>query len=306
MPKLPYALVIALLVCVIFCAGCVDHSSPPPVKVTQTTTVPTIAGIHTNSTAPMMIYYFDVGQGDSELVVAPSGKTMLIDASTGSAGKTVVADLKKLGIQKLDLVVATHPHEDHIGGMNDVFTNFPIFEFADVGYPATTLVYKSMLNSIDVKNIRYMTPSAGEVINFDPDIMVSVLSPSKLKDPDINDMSIVLRLVYRNTSFLFMGDAEKAAEDQIMIDRVVVNSDVLKVGHHGSTSSSGKTFISMVSPSYSIISVGEGNSYNHPAPATVTALTAAGSKVYRTDRDGTVTVKSDGEKIIVTSEKNVV
>jgi beta-lactamase superfamily II metal-dependent hydrolase len=253
----------------------------------------------------MMVYYFDVGQGDSELIVSPSGKTMLIDASTHEGGDTVVNDLKAIGITKIDLVVATHPHEDHIGGMNAVLTTFPVFEFADSGYPHTTLVYKNMLKTIDAKSIRYMVPNAGEVIGFDPDVTVSVLSPSKLKAPDINDMSIVLKVQYRNTSFLFMGDAEKDAEDQIMIDKANVKADVLKVGHHGSTSSSGKTFVSMVDPTYSVISVGAGNSYNHPAPVTVSTLKAVGSKVYRTDLDGTVTVKSDGEKIVVTTENNL-
>jgi len=217
---------------------------------------------------------------------------MLIDAGTTNAGSTVSNYLKNLGITTLDIVIATHPHEDHIGGMATVLNNFKVNQFIDSGYPHTTSTYENMLNSIDKKNIPFQTVKTGDIIVFDPAISISVLNPQDSFMNDINANSVVLKLTYGKTSFLFMGDAATDVEDRIA--GAALNVDILKVAHHGSSSSSGSAFLAKVTPAVSIIEVGAGNSYGYPAAATLSRLQQIGSKVYRTDLDGTIKVTSDG------------
>jgi len=250
----------------------------------------------------LTVRYLDVGQGDSILVQTPSGKTMLIDAGTIDAGPTVTSDLKGLGITTLDIVLATHPHEDHIGGMSSVLNNFTVKQFIDSGYPDTTKTYETMLNTIDQKNIPFKTVKAGDTIDLDPGISFSVLNPPSTFSDNINQNSIVLRMTYGTVPFLFMGDANSDAEKNIEAGGTDIHADILKVGHHGSSTSSSSTFLSEVQPKVSIIEVGAGNPYGHPAPATLKRLAQEGSTVYRTDLDGDITVTTDGTTYNVNSE----
>ena len=238
------------------------------------------------------VYYFDVGQADS-ILLANDDKYMLIDAGNNADGKNIVNYLKKLGVKKIDYLVATHAHEDHIGGMDDVINSFDIGTFYMPDVVTTTKTFEDLIIALEDNNVKVDTPNIGdifllggckfEVLHLDDD------------ESDLNNTSIVLRGLYGNNSFLFMGDATSEVEKEILNSNI--DSDVLKVGHHGSRYSSSVNFLKKVTPKYSIISVGEDNSYNHPHSVTFTKLEEVLSSVYRTDIDGTIFVTSDGKDI---------
>jgi beta-lactamase superfamily II metal-dependent hydrolase len=227
---------------------------------------------------------------------------MLVDSGEGDQGKVVTAYLQDQGISTLDYIVATHPHSDHIGGMNEILNNFQVEHFVDSGYPHTSKTYENMLKTIDQKNIPFQVAQAGKKIDFDPAVDIEVLNPAKKYSEDLNENSVVFKVTYGTTSFLLMGDAGLETEERIMKAGYNVDSDILKVGHHASRSGSGASFISAVSPEVSVIEVGAGNDYGHPHAETLERLQKA-SKIYRTDLDGTITVTTDGSTYTVTTEK---
>jgi beta-lactamase superfamily II metal-dependent hydrolase len=250
----------------------------------------------------MTVSFIDVGQGDSELIQSPSGKVMLIDAGPTDAGSKVVNYLRGQGINTINIVVATHPHEDHIGGMSAVLNGFAVKQFIDSGYPHTTSTYENMLNLIDNKNIPFRTVANGDTIAFDSAVSVQVLNPQATFSDDINQNAIVLKIMYGKNTFLFTGDAGEPIENSYAGN--AGHADILKVAHHGSSTSSGSSFLSKITPSVSVIEVGSGNSYGHPTSATLQRLQQAGSKVYRTDLDGTITITSDGNTYSVDTAKS--
>ena len=240
----------------------------------------------------------DVGQADSILVI-DKDKTMLIDAGTNEAGETVVNFLKDKGITKIDYLVGTHPHEDHIGGLDDVIDNFDIGTIYMPKMQTTTKTFEDVLDSITAKNLQVTTPVVGDkftLTNADCTIMAT---DTKDTEENLNLSSIVIRMTYGGNSFLFMGDAEAEVEEA----RNWQPADVLKVGHHGSKTSSTQNFIMQVMPSIAIIQVGKDNSYNLPNQETIDKLNAVGTKIYRTDESGNILVTSDGSNIQV--ETNV-
>lgn len=238
------------------------------------------------------IYYFNVGQADS-ILVENSDKYMLIDAGNNADGTNIVNYMKKMGIEKVDYLVATHAHEDHIGGIDDVINNFDIGTFYMPDVVTTTKTFEDVIAALENKSVGFSTPNIGDIFMLGG-CKFEILHISD-DDSDLNDTSVVMRGVYGENSFLFMGDASSNVEKNILYKEI--DSDVLKVGHHGSRYSSMINFLNKVSPIYSIISVGEGNSYEHPHGITLTNLNKVGSKIYRTDVDGTVFVSSDGKNI---------
>ncbi len=311
---------IATIIClslVLIAAGCTDSLKNPSEKtssqesqpIEQPTPVPTpkqSAPITQNTITPsgqnLTVHFLDVGRGDS-ILLEYDGKSILIDAGESDQGEVVSDYLKDQGISKLDYVVATHPHSDHIGGMVDVLNNFKVEHFIDSGYPHTSKTYENMLTTIDQKNIPFTTPKRGDKIDFASGINVEVLNPgTTYYSDDLNQNSIVLKVTDGKVSFLLMGDAGLEAENDIMKEGYDVDSDILKVGHHSSRTASGKTFISAVSPEVSVIEVGKGNDYGHPHAEVLERLQKV-SKVYRTDLDGTVTVSTDGSTYSVTTQK---
>lgn len=245
--------------------------------------------------APLSAHFIDVGQADSTLVRLPDGKTMLIDAGDNKTGIKAVAYLNNLGIERIDYLVATHPHADHIGGMADVINDFDIGRVYMPDVTTNTKTFESMLDAIEKKNIPVTKATAGVNIFKEDGISADIIAPNSLTYKEMNNYSAVVRLVYGNTVYLFMGDAETLSEDEITAD---VRADVLKVGHHGSDTSSGENFILRVSPRVAVISVGEGNSYGHPKDEVIDRLRGSGATVFRTDKDGTVVIGSDGKNII--------
>ena len=245
------------------------------------------------------VYFMDVGQADS-ILISYDNKNMLIDAGNNEDGMKLVKYFKDKGISSFEYVVATHAHEDHIGGMDDIIDNFDISTFFMPKQITTTKTFEDMVDALDRNEVSFVNPSIGYTFNLD-DISFEIIYVSDSETSDLNDTSIVLKLVYLNNSFLFMGDASNNVEKQI-IDKDL-KSDVLKVGHHGSNTSSSAKFIKKVHPKYAVFSVGSFNNYNHPREITLKKLEYIGSKIYRTDLDGTIHMESDGKEINVETLK---
>lgn len=242
------------------------------------------------------IYYFDVGQADSELIIN-EGQTMLIDAGNNEDGEMLVQKIKDLGITKIDHLIGTHAHEDHIGGMDDIIENFEIGEVYLPEAISTSKTYEEVLDAIAKKELSITVSEIGDEIIVGT--AVGTVKSIGNDDDDLNASSIVLRLVYGENSFLFMGDLEQNMEVKYTWEE----TDVLKVGHHGSNTSSSKDFLNQVLPKYAIIPVGEGNTYNHPGEYALERLNNLNTKIYRTDKNGTVNLVSDGVNINITTEK---
>ncbi|MEQ6856190.1 MBL fold metallo-hydrolase [Lysinibacillus capsici] len=278
--------IIVLLLCLFLLAGCTE--------AVKTEKIPVTAGHE------MQVHFIDVGQGDSILIESPSGKTMLIDGGVKGAGQQIVSYLKELGINKLDIVVATHPDADHIGGLIPVLDNMTIEQFYDSGKVHTSQTFEEMLTRIDEKNIPYHVPKIGDDIEFDKDVNVKVLNAND-QATDNNDASIVLKMTYGNVSFLLTGDAGVALEKEML--QYDVKATVLKAGHHGSNTSSSEEFIQAVKPEVTILSYGEDNKYGHPHAEIVDRLQAIGSKIYATADLGTITVSTDGVNYTVNGKE---
>lgn len=248
----------------------------------------------------VVVKFFDVGQADS-IFVQSAGVNMLIDAGTNNMGNTVVQNLKDLGITKIDYLVGTHPHEDHIGGMDDVINNFEIGTIYMPKVQTNTKTFEDVLDAISNKGLTITTPEVGyvfEVGNTKCEVMC-VGTGTTEENSNLNLSSIVIRMVYGEESFLFMGDAEEKNESS----RQWSQTTVLKVGHHGSDTSSSESFLNQVKPEISVISVGINNTYGHPKKTTLDKLNALETSIYRTDQNGTITITCDGTNCVVTTEK---
>ena len=231
----------------------------------------------------LRVYCLDVGQGDSILVVSEN-KTMLIDASTNQMGSRVVKYLNDLGISKIDYLVGTHPHEDHIGGLDDVIKNFEIGKIYMPKQQTNTKTFEDVLDAIKAKKLKVSAPSVGEkfkVGNAECEVM-SVKNGVE----NLNDCSIVIQMNCDGVKYLFTGDMESGVESSRNWNQI----DILKVGHHGSKTSSSKNFLEQTKPKVALISCGEGNDYGHQHDAAVKRLEKIGAKIYRTDKEKTIMV----------------
>ena len=247
----------------------------------------------------LVAHFIDVGQGDASFIELPNGDTMLIDAGISSSGDDIIEYIEDLGYSDIDYVVATHPHADHIGGMAEVIDAFEIGSIYMPKAVSTSKTYENLLETIQDKGLSIHTGRAGvEVLNTD-DLTILMFAPVQEEYSNLNNYSIVLKITYGDTSFLYTGDAEDSL-DEITGD---IEADVLKVGHHGSDTSTTSDFLARVNPSYAVISVGEGNSYGHPALSTIELLEGYTSNIYRTDLNGTVVISSDGVNISVETER---
>ena len=245
-----------------------------------------------SNTSNLEIYYFDVGQADS-IFINNNDYTMLIDAGNNSDGENIVKFLKEKNISDIDVVIGTHPHEDHIGGLDDVIKNFQIDKIYMPDAISTSNSFNDVLNIIEEKEYSVNIPIVDEIINLH-DMRFKIIHTGT-DEVDLNDSSIVLRLDFGSTSYLFTGDISTSVEKDLL-DKDI-NVDVLKVAHHGSDYSSSEKFIEKVNPKYAIISVGYNNKYNHPSKVILERL--KNSIVYRTDKDGTIKIDSDGKSINV-------
>lgn len=252
---------------------------------------------------PLRVHFINVGQGDSILIQTPEGNTMLIDGGPQSSAASLVSYIKNQGITKINILVATHPHEDHIGGLVSVLNSFEVGNIIDSGVSHTTQTYKNYLNAIKSNNINFVNWSLGQQFEIGEGVEFTIIGPTTTSSSDLNNSSIVIKLTYNNSSFLFAGDAQSAEEGKIISSGASLDSDVLKVGHHGSDSSSSIKFLNSVSPAIAVISCGKGNSYGHPHDIILKNLAAIGATIYRTDLTGNIVVECDGKSVTVASGK---
>lgn len=246
----------------------------------------------------LKVYITDVGQADS-ILIRDGNYNMLIDAGNNSDGEKLVKYYKELGITSFKYVFASHPHEDHIGGMDDIINNFDIENFYMPDKLSTTKTFEDMLDALERKNLKYIVPKVNDKLSLNNSNIDVIYVGSD--ESDINDSSIVLKLNYFSNSFLFTGDLGSNKEKEILNSGANIKADVLKVGHHGSSYSTASSFLDKVNPSFAAISVGKNNIYKHPASSTLEKLNKRGIKVYRTDLDGTILFESNGKDISVST-----
>lgn len=255
----------------------------------------------------VVVDMLDIGQGDAILIRTPANKNILIDA--GDRGDGVLDKLVALGVDHLDLIIATHPHADHVGSMEAVVRAFPPKVYIDSGLAHTTATYSGLMRAVEENPaIAYKTAVAGTVFNLDDGAKLEVLLPEGTKRfsgtrSDLNSNSVVTRLTHGSDCFLFIGDSEEPTE-RALIEKNVGQCDVLKVAHHGSNHSSIQAFLDVVKPTTALISVGVANRYHHPGGDTLKRLEAVHATVYRTDRDGRITALSTGKGVRFRTERN--
>ncbi|MEE1106335.1 MAG: ComEC/Rec2 family competence protein, partial [Ruminococcus sp.] len=251
-----------------------------------------------NSESKLIVHFLDVGQGDSIFIELPNGKTMLVDAGENYHGQGIIDYVQTIGYQKLDYVVATHPHEDHIGSMPYIVRNFEIGSIYMPDVTANTATFESLLKAIKAKGLRVKNGRTGVHIIKDGELTADIIAPDKPDESNLNNSSIVLLLTFGNVSYLLTGDAETKELNAIRAD---MHATVLKAGHHGSKTSTTQTLLKKISPSVTVISCGKNNDYGHPHAEVLKMLKSVNSSVYRTDRDQTVIVATDGSSLTVST-----
>ncbi|KKR70938.1 MAG: internalization-related competence protein ComEC/Rec2 protein [Candidatus Roizmanbacteria bacterium GW2011_GWB1_40_7] len=252
----------------------------------------------------LKFYMLDVGQGDAIFIETPSGNQILFD---GGQDRKILEELGKVMPfydRSIDLVILTHPHLDHAGGLLEVLKNYEVGELMDGGDNYNLAEYGELKKLMEEKKIKYEVARRGLKISLDKGISLLVLAPDKLiKSDNPHDNNVVSRLSYGRIDFLLMGDGEKGEELKLVQAGDNLESEVLKVGHHGSKTSSNPLFLEEVNPEYALISVGAKNRYGHPAQITLDNLLAAGAKILRTDIDSTIEFKTDGDSLTLVGEK---
>jgi competence protein ComEC len=260
---------------------------------------------------PLVVHFFDVGQGDAALILSPTGRSVLIDGGPPEAGEALAARVDELVEGPLDLVILTHPHLDHLGGLKRVLERVGARRFMDPGIDHPTVAYRKLLEAVGERVGEVRTPEldprkpdAPVSIGLGEGVTLTILWPRRPVEPfltrtrsDANSNSIVARLSHGSVHFLFTGDAEPDTEAHLLERGVELKATVLKVGHHGSRWASGRPFLAKVRPEVAVISVGASNEYGHPAPDTLRRLEAVGARVFRTDVDGEVRAVSDGKSL---------
>lgn len=245
----------------------------------------------------LMISYMDVGQGDAAYIKV-NGNDILIDAGPRSNSKELLEQLKAKNIDDFELVIATHPHEDHIGGMVDVFKEYEVKAFYSPKITHTTKTYENLVKAVKDEGLKTKELKGGMIIDLGEGAKFEVFTPQKSEYEELNDYSPIMKLSFGDTSYLFTGDAEKLAEEEALAKyKTSLDSDVIKFGHHGSSISSSNAFIEAVSPKYGIISCAKDNKYGHPHRETLDIIKKYNIKTFRTDTDGEIILTSDGKSI---------
>lgn len=253
----------------------------------------------------LKVHFIDVGQGDSQLIQTPTGENMLIDAGTNASTSSLLNYLKSQGVKKINYLILTHPHEDHIGGADAIINTFDIGQIYMPKVSTTTKTFNDVLTAIKNKGLSASQPAPGTNFKLGQSKCVA-LGPINSKSDDLNTYSIIIKLTYGNKKFLFTGDAQAINEEDIINKGYDVSADVLKVGHHGSLTSTSDVFLKAVSPVCAVISVGKGNDYGHPHKDILQKLNKTNIDIYRTDESGTIIITSDGNKINVDKKASAI
>ncbi len=255
---------------------------------------------YTEAANRMEIHFLDVGQGDCILI--KSGEhAILIDAGNNGDGEQICSYLREMQVSKLDYCIGTHPHADHIGAMDDVIRNFDIGTVILPDKVHTSQTYEDVLDAIEEKRLEITIASVGDTYDCG-DMSFVILGPVGDYGDNLNDWSVGIRLTHGENAAVFTGDAEAGAEGDMCGTGLELEADLWKAGHHGSSTSNSPQMLNAVSPSYTVISCGEGNSYGHPHMETLEAFRERGIQVYRTDEQGTVIAYSDGEQFTFSCE----
>lgn len=268
-----------------------SYSPPPTAEPSE---------IYDNST--LTVHYIDVGQADAALVQC-GDDTMLIDGGNAADSDLIIAYLKKLNVNALDYMICTHAHEDHVGGLSAPLSVMPVGAVYAPVTESDSEAYQTFKQKVEQQNSEIIHPIPAETLSLG-NARVQFIGPVNENTDNLNNTSIVLKVIYGNTSFLFTGDAERDEEQDIINAGYDISADVLKAGHHGSDSSTSYVFLRGVMPRYAVISVGEGNSYGHPTETVLSRLRDADVQVFRTDLQGDIVAVSDGSNITITTEKN--
>lgn len=246
----------------------------------------------------MLVHFIDVGQGDS-ILVQVNGKNLLIDSGPKDSKDNLISYITSVNVKKLDYIIATHPHEDHIGNMSPVIDKFEVNNFYAPKITHTTSSFEKMVESLVSKDLKINVIKEGtDSIDLGNNTTVTVFSPIKTEYTNLNDYSPIVRVQYGSNSFLFTGDAETDVENEILSKNPNIKSDVLKLGHHGSSTSTSENFFKAVNPSLCVISLGADNKYGHPTQKTLNLLKSNNTQFYRTDLDGNIVLSSNGTSII--------
>ncbi len=251
-------------------------------------------------TPTVRLHFIDVDQGDS-ILIEDNGHFMLIDAGVNEKGAAVTEYLKELGAEKLDYVIGTHPHNDHIGGLDTVINAFNVgmILLPDVSIDSEN--YNDLLEAIANNNLIITRPAVGDNYTLGNASFV-IISPNSSGYESLNDYSIGIKLTYGSNSFLLAGDAQAVSEAEMLENGIDLSADVLKLSHHGSSTSSTINFLDKVDPQYAVISVGKGNKFEHPHSAAMQAMKERAVKLYRTDEQGSIVFTTDGKSISVNAE----
>lgn len=246
----------------------------------------------------ILVHYINVGQGDS-ILIQVNNKNMLIDAGPKDSKDKLLSYLNKINVKRLDYFITTHPHEDHIGGASYVIKSLDIADFYAPKKTHTTKTYRDMINSLKSKNLKIHVAKEGVILDLGKDVVCEMLSPNRSNYEELNDYSPIIKLKYKDNKFLFTGDAETLVEKDVLSKKYDVSADVLKLGHHGSVSSTSADFLKNVNPKIAIATSGKDNKYGHPHRETVSKLKKINCKLYRSDLDGNILVSGDGKNIEV-------
>ena len=237
----------------------------------------------------------DVGQGDS-IILSKGNEYAIIDAGPNDNEENIVKYIKNLNIRKFKYIFGTHTHEDHIGAMDKVISNINSEKIIFPKTTSTTKTYENFIDSVIAKNMKLTTPNVSDIYELDG-AKIQIIAPNSSLYEEQNNYSICLKVTYNNISCLLMGDAETISEEEILKNGIDVESDVIKIGHHGSSTSTSDKFLDKVNPKYAVISVGKDNSYGHPTMSTLLKLSIRNIEVFRTDKNGTIILETDGENI---------
>lgn len=246
-------------------------------------------------------HFIDIGQGDSIFIELPNHECMLIDAGIANKGEYIENYIISTGYDTIDYLIATHPHADHIGSIDYIVSNMDIGSIYMPKVSTTTKTYERLLEAVQEKGMKIKSARAGMSIVDEEDLNVDILAPVEIDEGELNNCSIIIKITYESDSYLFIGDAEKEELSTVTAD---MSADVLKVGHHGSRTSTTEEFLEEVNPEYAVISCGIDNDYGHPHEEAISLLNEFNVEYYRTDLQGTIKITSDGSRnYSVTTEK---